>query len=399
MKNDIKGGKLMSLIEGLKNNGLIKISTNEESLKDALKNSLVCYTGFDPTADSLTLGHLVPITLLKKLKDAGHEIIILLGGATAKIGDPTGKIKSRPILTENQIQKNIEDQSKQIKSILGDVKVVNNFEWISQISLMEFLKEFAHFFSVNQMIRNEVYSSRIENQHHLSFSEFSYQLLQAYDWLHLYREYSCILQCAGSDQWANCLAGADIIKKIEGVDVHIICTSLLTTSDGKKMGKTEKGVIWLNPNKTSPFDFYQFILNLRDEDAFNLSKVLLGYNIETLDFLKEKHFIANKITEMVHGEEETKKVVNIIKNCIYDNNKNDENLPSIEINTEKEQLSVLEIFTLTKICESKNEVRNFIKNQGISINGEIIDDPTKSFNLKELNILRIGKNKIFKVKN
>lgn len=388
----------MSIIKELKNRGLINLTTDEKSLSKTLEDPIVCYTGFDPTADSLTLGHLVPLTLLRKLKECNHEIIILLGGATAMIGDPTGKIKSRPILTENQIENNINSQSNQIRNIIGDIKIVNNFKWISEINLINFLKDFAIFFSVNQMIRNDVYASRIENQQHLSFSEFNYQLLQAYDWLHLYRNYNCVLQCAGSDQWSNCLAGKDVIQKIENEETHIICTPLLTTSDGKKMGKTENGVVWLDPNKTSPFDFYQYILNLKDEDAFNLSKILIGHEIKSKDFLREKHFIAGKITEIVHGEEEKSKIEKIINNHIYSSNNNDlENITPVEIQTENEKLSVLDIFTLSGICKSKNEVRSLIKNRGISINGEIIEDPNKEFNLNSINILKIGKNKIFKI--
>jgi tyrosyl-tRNA synthetase len=389
----------MNIFQKLKDRGLITLSTDEDNIEKLLQSHITCYTGFDPTARSLTLGHLVPLTLLKCLQEDGHNVIVLLGGATAAIGDPTGKTATRPVLEIDQIQENIASQTAQIKRILGDsVIIVNNMDWLSGMGLIDFLRGVAPYFSVNQMINNEVYASRLENQVHLSFSEFSYQLLQGYDWWYLFNRYHCVLQCAGTDQWANCLAGADLIAKKGGYNAHVMCAPLLTTSDGRKMGKTEGGVIWLDKSLTSSFDFYQYIVNIVDDDAFKLAKLLLDYDVLTTDYQQEKHSIAYQITEMVHGKQEANSVKSLVENHFYDNKLDDlDGMNVVSINSDAQQLTALDIFTLSGICKSRGDVRRLIDNQGLFIDYELVESSYQLFNVREIKVLKIGKNKLFRL--
>jgi tyrosyl-tRNA synthetase len=308
------------VLDTLARRGFIHQMSDETALRKRLAAERVTfYTGFDPTGPSLTVGHLVPIMMMAHLQRAGHRPIVLCGGGTALVGDPSGKTSSRPILTRAEIDANLASQKQQLMRFLSfendAALVVNNADWLCELNYIAFLRDIGRLFSVNQMLTADIYRTRLEQNLPLSFLEFNYQLLQAYDFLHLYREHGCVLQCAGSDQWANCLAGMDLIRKLEGAEAQVLCAPLLTTSSGAKMGKTEAGAVWLAADRTSPYEFYQYWRNADDRDVARWLKLFTFMTLEDIEAYTSvggaalnnaKRRLAYEVTALVHGADEAK---------------------------------------------------------------------------------------------
>jgi tyrosyl-tRNA synthetase len=358
---------------------LIKQSTNHDKIKNLLDNDSVrFYIGFDPTADSLHVGHLVQIVTAKRLQNAGHEPIMLLGGATASIGDPTGKSDMRKTLKLDQTMKNAEKISQQIYNIMGrDVEIVNNIDWFHDMNFMEFISDIGRHFSVNQMLKSDCFKSRMENG--LSFLEFNYMLMQGFDFLKLNYD-GCLLQIGGDDQWSNILAGIDLIHKKTNKEAFGLTITLLTNSVGQKMGKTEKGTVWLDKKKTGVFDFFQFWINLPDEDVINCFKLLTFLSPEEIDNIsfssieekkKTKKTLAVEMTRMIHGESEAMTALKQAE-ALFET-KDNSVIDSIDL---LDNVPVLDLLVSCNFARSKTDARNLINGRGISINDKTITDPT-----------------------
>lgn len=369
------------LFDDLVQRGLVKQVTNTEGVSKVMStHGTPFYIGFDPTADSLHVGHLLQIVTAKRLKDGGLFPIMLVGGATAQIGDPTGKSEARKMLSQEELTLNIKSLRSQIISLLpGLISVQDNLLWTTNLNLLQFIKEIGAHFSVNNMLRADCFKSRMENGG-LSFLEFNYMLLQAFDFFHLFEKQNCVLQIGGDDQWSNILAGIDLIHKKNGREAFGLTLPLLTNSDGQKMGKTERGAIWLDRFKTSVFDFFQFWRNLPDSDVIKCFKFLTFIpvgEIESIPFSSveeinsAKKRLAFEITKFVHGNEAASLALKQAE-ALFE--KNDASLiNSIFID---DNCSVLDLIIKCSFAKSRTDARNLINGRGVSINDEVLTDPT-----------------------
>ena len=400
------------MLEELKERGFYQQSTHPEEMAERLeKDRACCYIGFDPTADSLHVGHLIPLMGLAHMQRGGHRIIALMGGGTAMIGDPSGKTEIRKMLTEEQLQSNIEGMLPQFERFLDfgeDAVLVNNAEWLRDLNYIDFLRDIGRHFSVNRMLSFETYKVRLDSG--LSFLEFNYQLLQAYDFLELNRRYDCVLQMGGDDQWANIISGTDLIRRVERKDAFGWTYPLLTTSSGKKMGKTEKGAVWLDPKRTSPYEYYQYWINTEDDDVerfLSLFTFLPMKEIRELgklsgaDIREAKQRLAFETTAIVHGSENAKQAQQAAESLFSGNksvaDQNNSNMPSTVIDPERISvgLGIFDIFLETGLCKSKGEARRLQAQGGVYVNDQRIDDPDSCLEESDLQngeiLLRAGK--------
>lgn len=372
-----------NVFDTLKERGLIAQTTHEDEIREILgKEKVTFYVGFDPTADSLHIGHFMQLIVMKHMQNAGHRPIILLGGGTTMVGDPTGKTDMRPMITQEVIQHNADNFKKQMSKIIdfsdGKAIMVNNADWLLKLNYVDFLREVGVHFSVNRMLTAECFKTRLEKG--LSFLEFNYMLMQGYDFYKLYKDYGCIMEFGGDDQWSNIIGGIELIRRKEGKQVYGMTFTLLTTSEGKKMGKTEKGALWLDPEKVSPYEFYQYWRNVDDKDVIRLLKLVTFLPLEQIaeyeklegqELNKVKCVLAYEVTKMVHGEEEAKKA-NDAATAIFSGGGNTDNMPSAEISAAKidEGVNILDLMVEVGLVSSKGEGRRLIQQNGLSVNGE-----------------------------
>ena len=378
----------MQIYEELVARGLIAQVTNEEKVKKLLNTEKVpFYIGFEPTADSLHVGHFVQLMIMARLQKAGHIPIILFGGGTGLIGDPSGKTDMRKMLTPEIINHNVECFKRQASKFLdlnpGKALVVNNADWLMDLNYIKFLREIGVHFSVNRMLAAECYKQRLERG--LTFFELNYMIMQSYDFLVLNREYGCKLELGGDDQWSNIIGGVELVRRCDKKEVYGLTFKLLTTSEGKKMGKTEKGALWLDANRTSPYEFYQYWRNVDDKDVTNCMKMLTFIPVQEIkeyeklsgsDINKAKEKLAYEITKLVHGEEEAEKSMKTARSLFGNKNLNSE-VPLFKFPKEKlseNSTELLLVLTESGLASSKSEARRLISQGGISIDGKKIDD-------------------------
>ena len=397
------------MLEDLKERGFFQQSTHPEELAKRLKEDRICcYVGFDPTADSLHVGHLIPLMGLAHMQRGGHRIIALMGGGTSMIGDPSGKTELRKMLTEEQLQSNIEGILPQMERFLdfsGDALLVNNSKWLRDLNYIDFLRDIGRHFSVNRMLSFETYKIRLETG--LSFLEFNYQLLQAFDFLELNRRYNCTLQMGGDDQWANIISGTDLIRRVERKDAFGWTYPLLTTSSGKKMGKTEKGALWLDPKRTSAYEYYQYWVNTEDTDVekflalftfLPMSEVRQLGQLQGADIREAKQRLAFETTALIHGKETALQAQEAAQSLFSGDGKSyNYNIPSTTIAVENFSagLDIFESFLQTGLCKSKGEARRLQAQGGVYVNDERIDNPEYCLGKTDLQdgeiLLRAGK--------
>ena len=383
----------MTCYEELKARGLIAQVTNEEEISKMInEGKAVFYIGFDPTADSLHVGHFMALCLMKRLQMAGNRPIALIGGGTGYIGDPSGRTDMRNMMTPETIQHNCDCFKKQMERFIefgeGKAQMVNNAEWLLKLNYIELLREVGACFSVNNMLRAECYKQRMEKG--LSFLEFNYMIMQSYDFYHLFQHYGCNMQFGGDDQWSNMLGGTELIRRKLGKDAHAMTITLLLNSEGKKMGKTAKGAVWLDPNKTSPFDFYQYWRNVGDADVMKCIRMLTFLPLEQIDEMSSwegsqlnqaKEILAFELTKMVHGEEEAKKAQEGAR-ALFGAGANTANMPTTQL-TDGDftdgQIAVLDLLVKTGLAASKGEGRRLIQQGGLTIKDEKVTDPNAAF--------------------
>lgn len=382
----------MSLFKELENRGFIKQMTHEMEIKQLIeKDKIVFYIGYDPTADSLTVGHFVTLMFMSHMQKYGHKPIVLVGGGTVMVGDPTGKTDMRKMLSRDVIDQNIAKIKGQISNFIdfSDDKaiMVDNSDWLLKLNYIEFLRDIGIRFSVNNMLRAECFKQRLEKG--LSFIEFNYMIMQAYDFLVLNEKYNCTMQLGGDDQWSNMIAGMDLIRKKNGKQVYALTCNLLLTSNGTKMGKTESGAIWLDKEKTPVYDFYQYWRNIDDKDVEKTLKMLTFVSIEEIEKMcdvvgeeinKAKEMLAYEVTKIIHGEEEATRCREI-STALFSKDKNLDNVPTYEILQDEIGKTILDILVSKNIFPSKSEGRRLITQGGVTINESKITD--SNFILKE----------------
>ena len=396
------------ILDVLKERGFIAQTTFEDELYEQLKSPTVFYVGFDPTADSLHIGHYIPIMAMAHMQRAGHKPIALMGGGTAMIGDPSGKTDMRKIMTVETIDRNVECIKKQMSRFLdfsdGKALIVNNADWLRPLNFIDFMREIGSLFSVNRMLTADCYKARMATENGLSFLEFTYMLMQSYDFLELFRRYGCRLEMGGNDQWSNMLGGADLVRKKENEKAFACTFQLLLTHDGRKMGKTEAGALWLDPEKTSPYHFYQYWRNVDDkevEKCLALLTFLPMDEVRRLGALKDaeineaKKVLAFEVTKLVHGEEEAVKAAEASAS-VFGKGASAENMPTLEV-TEAELGQDARISTLlvrAGLCKSQSDARKQIEQNAVSLNDRKITDPAAVLpieQLKESLLLKKGK--------
>jgi tyrosyl-tRNA synthetase len=399
-----------------KERGFFYQCTGEEDLSKLMdKGKINAYIGFDCTAESLHVGSLLQIMCLRLLQKHGHRPIVLLGGGTTRIGDPSGKDKTRTILSEEEIAKNINNIEKILKNFLDDTNsktkpiFVNNYSWLKNLNYISFLRDIGKHFTINKMLSFDSVKTRLEREQSLSYMEFNYMILQSYDFLELNKTKNCMLQIGGSDQWGNIVNGVDLIKRHSNNYVYGLTTPLITLASGAKMGKTETGAVWLDKKFLTPYDYWQFWRNIDDRDVLKFIKIFTDIDINQIEKIKNnnindlKILLANKATEMLHGEPEAKKIAETAKQTFSDNLMG-ENLPSISISKKElnKKMTVIDLLILSKLENSKSEIRRLIKGNGIRINNKIIYDEklivTKEFFQDNLIKLSLGKKRHIKVK-
>ncbi|MBQ3841951.1 MAG: tyrosine--tRNA ligase [Ruminiclostridium sp.] len=404
----------MTVYEELQRRGLLAQLTDEKEIADLINNGKATfYIGFDPTADSLHVGHFMALCLMKRMQLAGNKPIALLGGGTGLIGDPSGKTDMRKMLTKEDIDHNIECFKKQMSKFIefgeGKAMMVNNADWILGLNYMELLREVGACFSVNNMLRAECYKQRMERG--LTFLEFNYMIMQSYDFYMLYKKYGCNMQFGGDDQWSNMLGGTELIRKKLGKDAYAMTITLLLNSEGKKMGKTEKGAVWLDADKTSPYEFFQYWRNVADADVIKCLKLLTFVPIEEIeemekhmegaDFNKAKELLAFELTKMIHGEDEANKALTAAKNMFGGGSGDAENMPTTIVPDDAftdGRIGVLDLLVLTKLVSSKRDARDIIKGGGLAIDDVKIDDPTTMIAIENQVIIKKGKKVFHKAK-
>ncbi|MBI4155782.1 MAG: tyrosine--tRNA ligase [Candidatus Zambryskibacteria bacterium] len=373
-------------LETLKQRGFVKQSTDEKALEVALDTKgQVFYIGFDPTADSLHAGSLVPIMAIAQLQRAGHFPICIIGGGTTMIGDPSGKTEMRRIMTREEIDSNGEKILAQLKryAVLDGKQglFLNNADWLLNLNYIDFLRDIGRYFKINEMIRSESYKQRLDRQEGLSFIEFNYQVLQAYDFLVLFNNHNCTIQMGGDDQWGNILAGNDLIRKVTGKNVHALTFPLLTTAAGRKMGKTESGTIWLDPKKTSPYEFYQYWINTDDRDVVSFLKFFTFLPFEQIkeleklkgaDIRQAKEILAFETTKLAHGEEEAEKARKASRAAFGKTNEGIDSMPTSTIARERfiKGVTLTDLFIETGLAETRAEVQRLAEQGGAYVQGE-----------------------------
>lgn len=404
----------MGIYEELVERGLIAQVTNEEEIKSMINNGkAVFYIGFDCTADSLTAGHFMALTLMKRLQMAGNKPIALIGGGTTMIGDPSGRTDMRKMLTREDIEHNAECFKRQMERFIdfgeGKARMINNADWLLNLNYVELLREVGACFSVNNMLRAECYKQRMEKG--LSFLEFNYMIMQSYDFYYLFQHYDCNMQFGGDDQWSNMLGGTELIRRKLGKDAHAMTITLLTDSQGKKMGKTAGNAVWLDANKTSPYDFYQYWRNVDDADVMKCIRMLTFLPLEQIREMESwegsrlnqaKEILAFELTAMVHGEEEAKKAEAAAK-ALFGGGAGSADMPTLELSDSDLTDGGADIMTLlvkTGLCPSKSDARRNIQQGGVTANDEKVSDISKAFRAEELRegvILKRGKKNFYKV--
>ena len=378
----------MQIYEELVARGLIAQVTNEEEIRKMVnEGKAVFYIGFDPTADSLHVGHFMALCLMKRLQMAGNKPIALIGGGTGMVGDPSGRTDMRKMMTPEIIQHNCDCFKKQMSRFIdfsdGKALMVNNAEWLLNLNYIEFLREVGPHFSVNNMLRAECYKQRMEKG--LSFLEFNYMLMQSYDFYELFQRYGCNMQFGGDDQWSNMLGGTELIRRKLGKDAHAMTITLLLNSEGKKMGKTQSGAVWLDPEKTSPFDFYQYWRNVGDADVLKCLRMLTFLPLEQIDEMdkwegsqlnKAKEILAFELTKLVHGEEEATKAQEGAR-ALFAGGANTDNMPTCELSEEDfadDNIDILTVLTKSGLAASRSEARRNVEQGGVSVDGTQIKD-------------------------
>ena len=387
----------MQIYEELIARGLIAQVTNEEEIKKMVnEGKAVFYIGFDPTADSLHVGHFMALCLMKRLQMAGNKPIALIGGGTGMVGDPSGRSDMRTMMTPEIIQHNCDCFRQQMSRFIdfseGKAMMVNNAERLMDLNYIEFLREVGPHFSVNNMLRAECYKQRMEKG--LSFLEFNYMLMQSYDFYELFKRYGCNMQFGGDDQWSNMLGGTELIRRKLGKDAHAMTITLLLNSEGKKMGKTQSGAVWLDPNKTSPFDFYQYWRNIADADVLKCLRMLTFLPLEQIDEMDKwegsqlnqaKEILAFELTKLVHGEEEAAKAQEGAR-ALFSAGGSTVNMPTSELTKEdfrENTIDILTVLTKSGLASSRSEARRNVEQGGVSVNGETVKDIHAAFE-KEL---------------
>ncbi len=372
----------MTIFDELKARGLIAQVTNEEEIKELINNGKATfYIGFDCTADSLTAGHFMALTLMKRLQMAGNRPIALIGGGTTMIGDPSGRTDMRKMLTKEDIEHNAECFKRQMERFIdfsdGKAMMINNADWLLNLNYIELLREVGACFSVNNMLRAECYKQRMEKG--LSFLEFNYMIMQSYDFYYLYKNYDCNLEFGGDDQWSNMLGGTELIRRKLGKDANAMTITLLTDSQGKKMGKTAGNAVWLDPNKTSPFDFYQYWRNVADADVLKCIRMLTFLPIEQIDEMDKwegsqlntaKEILAYELTKMVHGEEEAEKAKAGAKALFAQGGVNTEHMPKTTLTAEDftdGKITLIDMMLKSSLCATKSEARRLIQQGGVFV--------------------------------
>jgi tyrosyl-tRNA synthetase len=396
--------------------GFIERVTDEEKVPEILKGKVTCYIGFDPTASSFHVGNLVPIMSLAHMQRHGHRPIALVGGGTGLVGDPSGKDEMRQILTYEEINKNAEFQKKQFAQFLdfsnNKALLLNNADWLTKLNYIDFLRDIGVHFSVNRMLAAESVKIRLETG--LSFIEFNYQLLQAYDFWYQFKHYDCLIQMGGSDQWGNIVAGIDLIRRLEGKQAYGITFPLIMTADGKKMGKTEKGAVWLDPQRTSPYEYYQFWINTDDRDVkrflalftfLSMKEVEEYGRLEGADIRKAKEILAFEATKIVHGEGEARKARNASRALFSKEITEEDAIPTKYLGKMKfiEGIPVFKLFETTGLCSSSSEARRLIEQGGAYINNKKVNKFDKLIKQEDFDpngtvLLRAGKKKFHRIK-
>jgi len=402
-------------LKEFKDRGFFYQCTNEEELSLILdKGKIKGYIGFDCTAESLHVGSLLQIMCLRLLQKNGHRPIILLGGGTTRIGDPSGKDKTRAILSEEEIEKNIKSIKDILKNFLDnkDSKTkpifVNNYSWLKNLNYISFLRNIGKHFTINKMLSFDSVKTRLEREQSLSYMEFNYMILQAYDFLELNKKENCVLQIGGSDQWGNIVNGVDLIKRHSNKQAYGLTTPLVTLASGTKMGKTESGAVWLDKRFLSPYDYWQFWRNIDDRDVLKFLKIFTDIKLDEIEKIKNKDInelkilLANKATEMLHGEQEAIKSEKTAKQTFEDNSIGD-NLPFISIDNKKlnNKITIIDLIIMSKLESSKSEIRRLIKGKGIKINNKVVSDEklivTKNLFQNNQLKLSLGKKRHIKV--
>ena len=405
---------MQGVYDTLVERGYIAQATHEEEIKKLLdEKQITFYVGFDPTADSLHVGHFLPIMVMSHLQKAGHKPIALVGAGTTMVGDPSHRTDMRKMMSLETISGNAEIFKRQLSKFLdfsdGKAIMANNADWLLKLNYVDFLREIGVHFSVNRMLTADCYKTRIEKG--LSFIEFNYMLMQSYDFLELNRRYGCVLQLGGDDQWSNIISGADLIRRMNGKDAYGLTVNLLTTKEGVKMGKTEKGALWIDPEKTSPFEFYQYWRNVHDDDVINCLKLLTFLPLERISEYESlkgeqlndaKKLLAYEVTKVVHGQDEAQKAAELA-DSLFGAGQNTENLPTTEIAASDfiSGIGIIDLLVTCNLAPSKSEARRLTTQGGISINGVHIKDPNHivldSHFEKEEIIIKKGKKTYHKV--
>ena len=403
----------MTIYDELVARGLIAQVTDEDEIRDLVNNGKATfYIGFDPTADSLHVGHFMALCLMKRLQMAGNKPIALIGGGTAMIGDPSGRSDMRQMMTTETIQHNVDCFKKQMSRFIdfsdGKALMVNNADWLMDLNYVEVLREIGPHFSVNRMLTAECYKQRMEKG--LSFLEFNYMIMQSFDFYTLYQKYGCNMEFGGDDQWSNMLGGTELIRRKLGKDAYAMTINLLLNSEGKKMGKTQSGAVWLDPEKTSPFEFYQYWRNVADSDVLKCLRMLTFLPLEEIDTMdhwegsqlnEAKDILAYELTNLVHGEEEANKAREASKTLFSTGSA--ENMPAVTISTDDFRdgsIDILQVLVSSNLTASRSEARRAVEQGGVTVNGEKVTDIHTSYTEADFSdefILRKGKKKFCKV--
>ena len=405
----------MTVYDELVARGLIAQVTDEEEIKELINNGkAVFYIGFDPTADSLHVGHFMALCLMKRLQMAGNKPIALIGGGTAMIGDPSGRTDMRQMMTRETINHNVECFKKQMSRFIefGEDKamLVNNADWLMDLNYVDVLREVGAHFSVNRMLTAECYKQRIEKG--LSFLEFNYMIMQSYDFYTLFQKYGCNMEFGGDDQWSNMLGGTELIRRKLGKDAYAMTINLLLNSEGKKMGKTQSGAVWLDPNKTTPFEFFQYWRNVSDADVLKCLRMLTFLPLEQIDEMDKwegaqlneaKEILAFELTKMVHGEEEAQKAKEA-SHALFSGAGASEHMPTIEVSAEDfaaGNMDIMAVLVKAGLCDSRSDARRAVQQGGVSVEGEKVTDISASYALDDFagegKVVKRGKKKFAKV--
>lgn len=405
----------MTIYDELVARGLIAQVTDEEEIKELINNGKATfYIGFDPTADSLHVGHFMALCLMKRLQMAGNKPIALIGGGTAMIGDPSGRSDMRQMMTKETIEHNCECFKKQMSKFIdfseGKALMVNNADWLLDLNYVDVLREVGAHFSVNRMLSHECYKQRMERG--LTFLEFNYMIMQSYDFFELFQKYGCNMQFGGDDQWANMLGGTELIRRKLGKNACAMTITLLLNSEGKKMGKTQSGAVWLDPNKTSPFDFYQYWRNVADADVLKCIRMLTFLPLEQIDEMdswegsqlnQAKEILAFELTKLVHGEEEAQKAQDAAR-ALFAGGGNADNMPTTNLTAddfnEEGKIGILDLMLKAELVTSKAEARRGVQQGGVTVNGDKVNDPFTTFTKDDFAadfILKKGKKNFRKI--